>query len=172
VGYMDKSVAENVEFPSEDEETLRITESGFWRGTQLLVDLMLPERAMDLQLSTTNFKETPESCWPNDLRKYKESLHDLSTSSLDASRANLPLIFSDNGMTFALESSSFIRQSSDPLFQGEGKIQVVSESILDLNSNQRYVTCKIVCEDPSEESWEQFLCACDMLTAHHRVRKE
>ncbi|KAF8349973.1 hypothetical protein F5887DRAFT_1223050 [Amanita rubescens] len=167
--YMDKddeSVAENDELPSEDEGALRISESGFWRGTQSLVNLMLPERAMDLQLSTTNFKETPEPYWPNDLRKYKETLHDLSTSSLDASRANLPLIFSDNGMTFALKSSSFIRQSSDPLFQGKEKAQVVSESILDLNSDQRYATCKIACEDPSEESWEQFLHACDLLTAH------
>jgi len=45
-GYMDKgeSVAENDELPSQDEGTLRINESGFWRGTRSLVDLMLPER--------------------------------------------------------------------------------------------------------------------------------
>lgn len=47
-------------------------------------------------------------------------------------------------MTFALKSSSFIRQSSDPLFQGNEKTQVVSESILDLNSYQRYATCKVM----------------------------
>jgi len=46
-GYMDKddeSAAENDGLPSEDEGTLRISESGFWRGTQSLVNLMLPER--------------------------------------------------------------------------------------------------------------------------------
>lgn len=46
-GYMntdDDSVAETDDLPNEDEETLNITESGFWRGTQSLVDLVLPER--------------------------------------------------------------------------------------------------------------------------------
>jgi hypothetical protein len=46
-GYMntdDDSAIEANDLPSEDEETLRVSESGFWRGTQSLVDLMLPER--------------------------------------------------------------------------------------------------------------------------------
>lgn len=46
-GYMntdDDSVTETDDLPNDDEETLHISESGLWRGTQSLVDLMLPER--------------------------------------------------------------------------------------------------------------------------------
>ena len=117
---------------------------------------------MDLQFSMANFKETPEPCWPIKLREYKETIHEsvlhgrsilwsydqcryirLSVSSLNASGANLPLIFSDNGTTFVLKSSTLIRQSTDPLFHIDKKAQVVNESILDLNSNERYATCKV-----------------------------
>lgn len=46
-GYMntdDDSVIETDDLPHDDEETPLISESGFWRGTQSLADLMLPER--------------------------------------------------------------------------------------------------------------------------------
>ena len=58
----------------------------------------------------------------------------------------MPLIFSDNGTTFVLKSSTLIRQSTDRLFHVDKMVvpsQVVNESILDLNSNERYVTCKV-----------------------------
>ncbi|KAK2461834.1 hypothetical protein APHAL10511_006297 [Amanita phalloides] len=156
------------DLPGEDENQLRVRESGCWRGTLSSVDLMLPERAMDLQYSVTNASNMPVSQWPKALRDYKEMLNELSTTSLDASRASLPLVFSDRDTTFVLVSSAMVRQGSGIPFQVNGNtLQLENESILDLTSNQRYATCKITCEDTfSEQSWEQFMQACDWLTAH------
>ncbi|KAF8622882.1 hypothetical protein AX15_006647 [Amanita polypyramis BW_CC] len=155
--------------PDKGEETLGISGYVCSTGSVSMTDLLLPERVMDLRFSIVNASDTPESQWPKGLHGYRETLNDLSTSSLDASRANAPRTLSNNDTTFVLRSSTLIRQSIDSLqhiSSNTGAIQIVSESVLDLNSNEKYATCKVTCDDLSENSWEQLMLACDWLTAH------
>lgn len=41
-----------------------------------MVDWLDCDSAMDLQFHMANFKDTPESRWPIELREYKESIHE------------------------------------------------------------------------------------------------
>jgi hypothetical protein len=156
----------------EDQDRPHISEDGCRRGSRSNLDLMLPERAMDLRFSVLNVADVPPLQWPEELRIYKESVKELSVSSLDASRQILPLIFSFDNVTFVLRSSTLVRQSNDlPLIPDGSPTfpQVVSESILDMNSNQRYTTCEMICEEPSSDhAWRSLMLACDWLTAHEK----
>ncbi|PFH54572.1 hypothetical protein AMATHDRAFT_131 [Amanita thiersii Skay4041] len=138
-------------------------------GTQKLVDLIMPDRMMDIRFSIFDDTEVSKEQWPRELCSYEESISELSSSNLDILRADLPLILSHNGVTYALQSSTLIRQSIDtvpgPGDSSLGGPRITSESVLDLNSNQRYMECQVACDDPgSDASWEQFLYECDWMT--------
>ncbi|KAM6498206.1 hypothetical protein JOM56_006154 [Amanita muscaria] len=135
-------------------EPLKISEHNCWRGTKFHCDLMLPERAKDLRFTISGGFPMPNLQWPQELRGYKESLAELSISSLEASRGALPLTLFYKEATFVLRSSVLVRQSNDQLLNTEGGSLFPSV---------------LICDDPlSDQSWRNLMLACDWLTAHEK----
>ncbi|KAF8641185.1 hypothetical protein AX17_000820 [Amanita inopinata Kibby_2008] len=120
-----------------------------WTGLQSETDLILPDRAQDVKFSVLSSVEVPESQWPRELQEYGKYLKGLLTSDLDASRIKLPLMLIHEDTTFMLLHSTLIRHCTELIADAHDDLEIdaspiVSESILDLNSNQKYTTCKVM----------------------------
>lgn len=120
---------------------------------------------MDIRFTLINHFALPQDKWPHGLQSYfydlqallvsrfAVTLDDLSIFSLsgaeDKSQPEAPLILESQGLTYVLQSSSTIRQSSELVPTGVSESGVnahfptISESSLDLESNQRSAVCQV-----------------------------
>jgi hypothetical protein len=109
------------------------------------------------------------------------------------SQPDAPLILEHQGVTYVLQSSSSIRQSSELVsstvsgLSAPSYFGTVSESSLDLESNQRFTVCQVgqlflfmisahsmqvICEDPtSDVAWRSFFSNCERLTSFRHNRR-
>ncbi|KAH9947903.1 hypothetical protein B0H21DRAFT_736078 [Amylocystis lapponica] len=147
-----------------------------WKGVETTVDLMLPARPMDMRISALQSNVVLPDQEPHELQVYMANLRAyLINQDGDAVQPDPPLMFKCDGDTYILHSSASVRQSVEYIkgnVSGTGAvsqpsiIRAISESILDLESNQKTAHCEIICNDfKSEESWKGFLSNCDRLTS-------
>jgi len=144
-------------------------------GVEASADLMMPDRPMDLRLTAVEAKTlapgegpAPLQSYMDDLRKFmmKEDSHDVQPDP--------PLLFDHAGDTYMLHTSASIKQSIEVIrvpSDGDGvlheptTIRAVSESILDLESNQKSIRCEVACDNYlADDAWKRFLGDCDKLT--------
>ncbi|KAF9240874.1 hypothetical protein BU15DRAFT_73727 [Melanogaster broomeanus] len=123
-------------------------------GKETLLNLMMPDRPMDLQFSIFDYTESTVAGHPIVLREYVEKLCDFASSG---SKICWNLRQSNDLITISTSS-------------GEGRVEdsvkVYSESIVDFESNQKMELCKVKFDGTAEDpKWKHFLAACDQLSA-------
>ncbi|KIJ57886.1 hypothetical protein HYDPIDRAFT_34700 [Hydnomerulius pinastri MD-312] len=145
-------------------------------GKETFLNLMMPDRPMDLQLSIFDHEDAHEALQPAALREYTNKLRDFATSGSEAQspQPDPPSTFNHDGREYYLHDSLTLRQSDDPLTiltvsdgdSSEVSVQVCNESIVDLESSQKMETCQVKFDGTSNNSeWKHFLSACDQLSA-------
>ncbi|RPD81969.1 hypothetical protein L226DRAFT_528177 [Lentinus tigrinus ALCF2SS1-7] len=154
-------------------------------GVEADVNVLMPDRPMDLQLTMSSSADLPESQQPPALQKYSEDLSAfLSGSESHPDQPTPPLIIVHDHATYLLHSNVSVRQSVEVVSDSgrptlrdvtdENLTQALCESTLDLESNQKSMRCHVTCEDlSSDEAWKRFLTDCDRLSlmTHHSTAK-
>ncbi|KAI6031743.1 hypothetical protein BKA83DRAFT_4204738 [Pisolithus microcarpus] len=134
-------------------------------GQEVLVNLMIPDRPMDLQLSVFDYGSISEEQLP-DLKDYFMTLRQYATVGTAT--------FDFNGRTYYLHDNWSLQQSVDLVdlpasLTDEGsahpRIRVFHEKVLDLEASQQSELCQLRLDPCSDWSWRCFLAACDKLTA-------
>ncbi|KIK99035.1 hypothetical protein PAXRUDRAFT_823202 [Paxillus rubicundulus Ve08.2h10] len=158
-------------------------------GKETFINLMMPDRPMDLQLSIFDYEDIVLS-QPLVLREYAEKLrnshrlplrcgpeyHNSATPSSEArlSQPDPPSAFNHEGREYYLHDSWSLRQSDDPIaastISGNGcaedSVKVYSESVVDLESTQKIELCQVKFDGTAEDlHWKHFLATCDQLSA-------
>ncbi|KAJ3853807.1 hypothetical protein EV368DRAFT_81215 [Lentinula lateritia] len=135
-------------------------------GNQFIVDLMLPDRPMDIRFSVFDSSVLPQTHWPTELQKYFEDLSlFFSDGESNASPPNAPVTMFLNNVEYRLRSSVSVRQTQADTHtpQSENSIPAINESILDLEVDDKST---INCHAPStDEDWRTFLKGCDFMSA-------
>ncbi|KII93548.1 hypothetical protein PLICRDRAFT_171287 [Plicaturopsis crispa FD-325 SS-3] len=131
-----------------------------WLGSERTVDLVMPDRPMDARISVFQSTLVSPSLQPDELQTYISDLKAfLDYKDPNARKPDPPLSIVYDGVTYILHTSASVRQ-------GVESAGVLSESILDLESNQKSTVCQVVCDKPQDEdAWGLFLRDCDRLTA-------
>ncbi|KAJ6604756.1 hypothetical protein DFH09DRAFT_1300923 [Mycena vulgaris] len=150
-----------------------------WLGEKSDVDVMMPDRQVseaplgiesnsvnrptDIQFSIFDSDLLPAHQWPSNLQEYISNLRAyLSYQDPDALQPETPLTVVHDDVTYVLHSSSTLQQN---LEQTEASVKVITESILDLEGEQKSASCQVVCDDlASEASWQSFLRQCDAIS--------
>ncbi|KAI6044928.1 hypothetical protein EDC04DRAFT_2637621 [Pisolithus marmoratus] len=143
-------------------------------GREVLLNLMIPDRPMDLQLSVFDYGSISEEQLP-DLKDYFVKFREHATpSTSDNNPPYPPATFDFDGRTYHLHDSWSLQQSVDfvnlPVsLADEGsahqKVRVCHQKILDLEASQQSELCQLKLYPSSDLSWKNFLAACDKLTA-------
>jgi len=153
------------------------TQPRCWAGVETTANLILPDRPMDIRFSAFDHIALPRDQEPKELQSYSFALQSfLQGQGVDGTERRAPIppnTFMHNGETYVLHRSASIRQSNEAIpgvtvdgSSREALTQVVSESILDLESQQKSTVCEVLCVDSaSDDSWKGFLGDCDRLTS-------
>ncbi|KAI6153500.1 hypothetical protein BKA82DRAFT_4090668 [Pisolithus tinctorius] len=162
---------------SENSSTISCSEPSapqYWIGQEVLLNLMIPDRPMDLQFSVFDYQPISEEQLP-DLKDYLMRLREYATPGAgDHNPLYPPATFDFNGRTFHLHDNWSLHRSVDFVnlparFPDEGsaypRMRVFHEKILDLEAGQQSELCQLKLDSSSDSSWRSFLTACDQLTA-------
>jgi hypothetical protein len=144
------------------------TSAVFWSGTSANVDLLMPDRYMDLRINIMDMSSLPSSQQPGELTKYLDGLQKfLTCSDTDVAQPVPPLVVSHDGHEYVLATNASVRQSAETLSSVPSKdITVTSESMLDLESGYSSAVCAVSSDTlDSPQAWDTFLDKCDRLTA-------
>ncbi|KAI6133149.1 hypothetical protein EDD16DRAFT_1530186 [Pisolithus croceorrhizus] len=143
-------------------------------GREALVNLMIPDRPMDLQLSVFDYGLISEEQLPV-LKDYFVKLRDYATSGTgDYNPPCPPATFDFDGRTYHLHDNWSLQQSVNlvdlnvsPTDESSAhpRVRVFHEKILDLEASQQSELCQLRLDQSSDWSWRSFLAACDKLTA-------
>lgn len=144
-------------------------------GIQRKVDVMLPDRFMDVRFTVTDSAPVQGEQWPSELQAYQGELLKFVNGDENATQPDPPLILRHDGMEFVLHDTSSIRQSmeSPPLDEhspGTGA-KIVTESVLDLENNQKVTQCEVTCSGDSPDAWLHFLDVCNILSSSSYKRR-
>ncbi|KAI0639727.1 hypothetical protein C8Q77DRAFT_1082595 [Trametes polyzona] len=149
-----------------------------WTGVEADLNLMIPDRPMDLQFTVRSSTVLPEARQPAELREYVAQLRAFLQGTEDAEgHPKPPLLIEFEGVRYILHSNSSVRQSEEVVtdygrphaHQTEANetetTRAVCESTLDLETNQKSMHCEVLCENvSSEDDWKRFLRDCDRLS--------
>ncbi|KAI0271344.1 hypothetical protein BC834DRAFT_966842 [Gloeopeniophorella convolvens] len=144
-----------------------------WIGVATNVDLLMPDRHMDLRFIVSDAEPLPSDHQPTELLNYTRGLEDFLTSNEpNVTQPSPPMLLSHDGRDFVLTSSVSVRKSTEsPTADFSPTSQVVSESILDLESGRHSAVCVVLSEGMSTlQEWESFLRKCDWMTAKDTSR--
>jgi len=132
----------------------------------MLFDVVMPNRPMDVQFTVSRLAACSETSQPEELRYYVEALQSFFEKGLsDEHHPHPPLYLSHNGETFVLDENCSVRRSADTR-PSASSTTVVSESVLDLETDQKSTHCLVSCIDAtSAEAWTTFLRECDRLSS-------
>ncbi|KAJ3554628.1 hypothetical protein NM688_g3008 [Phlebia brevispora] len=142
-----------------------------WMGTEAKLDLLLPDRSIDARLTVLDTIDISQQM-PAEIQNYISELRTFMTSTdKNHKHPDAPLVILRDGSTYVLHSSANVRQNVEQLHDVQSDtpaasaVEVLSESVLDLESKQRATRCEIACNSPdSEEAWTEFLKQCDFLS--------
>jgi len=144
------------------------TSASFWSGTSANVDLLMPDRYMDLRFKVSDMSPIPSSHQPGELTNYLDDLQKfLTCSDPDVTQPVPPLVVSHDDHEYVLATNASVRQSAESLSSVPHKdITVTSESMLDLESGYSTAVCAVSSDDLGlPQTWSAFLDKCDRLTA-------
>ncbi|KAI0348421.1 hypothetical protein BDW22DRAFT_1424598 [Trametopsis cervina] len=131
------------------------------KATESLLDVMLPDKAMDIRFVVSRSAILSETEQPPALREYALRLHEYTSDSFHATRPDPPLTIVDGGKTYLLYNCYNVRQNEESA-DSEASTTLLSESILDLDSRQRSTLCEVITSEPtSDAAWTEFLRSCD-----------
>ncbi|KAK7463688.1 hypothetical protein VKT23_005628 [Stygiomarasmius scandens] len=136
-------------------------------GIESMVDLTMPDRPMDIRFSILDSHQIGDQAIPSELQNYNHELASFlrSPGSDTLMQPDPPLVLQHDNVDYVLRSSASVRQNAE-IVTDDQPVQVITESILDLEVNEKITACKIICTDPtSEQGWESFMNNCDRLTA-------
>ncbi|CAL1695351.1 unnamed protein product [Somion occarium] len=120
-----------------------------WTAHERILDVMMPDRPMDMRLSFSESVELAEKQMPQVLQDYLSDLRRfLQGTDAEITQPLAPLLLTHNGENYILHSSASVRQSIDELpAYDEGRpdpsLAVVSESVVDLESSQKATSCEV-----------------------------
>ncbi|KAH7911939.1 hypothetical protein BJ138DRAFT_1062086 [Hygrophoropsis aurantiaca] len=147
-------------------------------GTQSTLDLLMPDRPMDIQFSVFDYTELPKVHQPVELQHYATQLSEfLIATERVLTQPQPPITLHHQGKSYLLHSSLSVRKSAETISLGNPSgdeadchnhenAEVVTESILDLESNQKSTICQVICDaHTNEDSWKRFLMSCDHLSS-------
>ncbi|KAI9460933.1 hypothetical protein BJY52DRAFT_239582 [Lactarius psammicola] len=149
------------------------TSAVLWSGTSANVDLLMPDRYMDLRLNVSDMNPLPSSQQPGELMNYLDGLQKfLTCSDPDVTQPVLPLVISHDDHEYVLATNASVRQSAETLSSVPSKdITVTSESMLDLESGYSTAVCAVSSDNlGSPQTWNAFLDKCDQLTARSSLK--
>ncbi|KAF8501886.1 hypothetical protein JB92DRAFT_2975107 [Gautieria morchelliformis] len=163
--------------PSSPPETPRSSSDDpvrLWKGVETVVNIMLPDRPMDMQLSSFESTPIPSDSEPPELRDYASGLsHCLRHADL-SSRPIPPLHVAYEGIRYVLDTDATVQSSTHLVtdFSTTEQVDVTVENAVDVESNHQVDSCFVACSEPNAAStWHKFLGACDRLT-WLRARRE
>ncbi|TDL28369.1 hypothetical protein BD410DRAFT_780867 [Rickenella mellea] len=168
----------NVEDTSKMVSEIGISSIHCAKGIELEFDLSLPDRPMDLRLSVSDIAPVTPGETPGGLIEYLTSLRAFLADP-SYPQPDPPIHLSVGDQTFTLEVSSSVRQSNEMVDLSHSAPDTDSntkptkellgtrtESILDLETNQKSMSCVIYCDTSiSSDAWKQLLRQCDQLTS-------
>ncbi|KAL1749082.1 hypothetical protein HDZ31DRAFT_16092, partial [Schizophyllum fasciatum] len=143
-------------------------------GVERQLQVLLPDRPLDLQFSITDSRELNSEQIPDLLKRYLDDLHAFITEGGDRTRPITPLMVQHAGRTYVVHASQSVGRSTVPVthrvFSTDGPtvdppVLATKERVLDLEGGERTSVCRV--EAPlgkTEEEWEAFLRTCDRLT--------
>ncbi|KAI0830635.1 hypothetical protein BC628DRAFT_1416167 [Trametes gibbosa] len=160
-----------------------------WTGVEADLNLMIPDRPMDLQFTVRSSTVLAESRQPAELQQYVVQLRAYLQGTDGMVEApehpSPPLLIEYGGERYILHMNSTVRQSvevvsdaglpsfRDPDPTTSDVTRALCESTLDLESNQKSMDCEVICEDAaSEETWNHFLRDCDRLSTMREPAKK
>ncbi|KAG8219894.1 hypothetical protein J3R82DRAFT_888 [Butyriboletus roseoflavus] len=142
-------------------------------GRETYVNLMLPDRPMDVQLCVFDWDGITLMQQPQALREYADKLRCFLTNKAQLPQPDPPSTFRYEGRAYYLHDSLSLRQSNNPNLlstipsdcRADNLVEVCSESIVDLQSTQKMELCQVKFDATIEgQSWKYFLAACDQLS--------
>ncbi|KAH8998916.1 hypothetical protein EDB86DRAFT_2802958 [Lactarius hatsudake] len=149
------------------------TNAMFWGGTSANVDLLMPDRYMDLRFNVSDISPLPSTQQPGELMNYLDGLQKfLTCSDPDVMQPVPPLVVSHDDHEYVLATNASVRQSAESLSSVPSKdITVTSESMLDLESGYSTAVCMVSSDNlDSPQTWDAFLDKCDRLTAKSSLK--
>ncbi|KAJ6575225.1 hypothetical protein B0H19DRAFT_1127757 [Mycena capillaripes] len=166
-----RSVKETASLPDPSNESSALEEPTFhakcWSGQEVDIDVLMPDRPADIRFSILESIVLPGDQWPTILEEYISNLRAFLTyQDREASQPETPLTFVHQGAIYVLHSSSTVRQNTEPTETADpSSVQLVTESSLDLEGDQKFASCQVICNDlESETSWNSFLRYCDSMS--------
>ncbi|KAG6889198.1 hypothetical protein C0995_002913 [Termitomyces sp. Mi166 len=119
-----------------------------WAESSRHLDLMLPDRPMDIRFSVSTNHIIARQDWPANLTNYYHGFRSfLTTSERTIGRPEIPLTLTKDGVDYQLSQSSTVRQTLDPNLSisllPESSPHLVVESILELENNERSRLCQV-----------------------------
>ncbi|KAH8988925.1 hypothetical protein EDB92DRAFT_1800007 [Lactarius akahatsu] len=112
----------------------------FWSGTSANVDLLMPDRYMDLRFNVSDMSPLPSTQQPGELVNYLDGLQKLC----DVTQPVPPLVVSHDDHEYVLATNASVRQSAESLSSVPSKdITVTSESMLDLENGYSTAVCTV-----------------------------
>ncbi|KAJ7181769.1 hypothetical protein C8R43DRAFT_280885 [Mycena crocata] len=137
-----------------------------WVGKNIDLDVMMPDRPADIRFSIFDSVYLSPQEMPSTLEEYATDLQAfLSYQDRDASQPETPLTVVHEGLTYILLSSSTVRQNMEEDTGASRPVRVVTESILDLEGDQKSASCQVICEDVvTDAAWKSFMGHCDVMS--------
>ncbi|KAF9263456.1 hypothetical protein L218DRAFT_959007 [Marasmius fiardii PR-910] len=170
--------SDGVETDTPMAEREQVAETSFLQkcslGSESVIDVMLPDRPMDIRFSASEFRAVEAADWPRELTAYADAVTSfLNFTDTQAQQPDTPLTVQYGEETFMLRSSSNVRQNQELIhIPRTDPINAVTESTLDLEANQKTALCQLTCRDIfSDDEWREFLRACDHLSSFPQSRK-
>lgn len=140
-------------------------------GEEIVLNLMVPDRPMDLQFSVFDYNQAPER-QPSELRTYMMELHKSILASSHA-RPYPPPVLDFEGNKYYLHDNWTLQKSIDSVmtstlpgrnYVSQQPTQVICEKASDLEGGQQLEMCQVTLDPSSDANWQQFLSACDQLS--------
>ncbi|KAL1707077.1 hypothetical protein EV121DRAFT_278297 [Schizophyllum commune] len=154
-------------------------------GVERQLQVLLPDRPLDLQFSVTDSRALDTDQVPAPLQRYLDDLNAFISEGGDRTRPITPVMVKHDGRTYVVHSSQSVGRSTVPLTHRvfstdsvepsattaetstghEPAPTATKERVLDLEGGERTNVCRIeVPVGESDAEWEEFLRTCDRLT--------
>ncbi|KAI9457724.1 hypothetical protein F5148DRAFT_340325 [Russula earlei] len=145
----------------------------FWSGSSTNLDILMPDRQMDLRFNVSDMNPLVSGQRPGELLNYLNELEIFLTSSdPDVAQPIPPLRVFYDDRDYVLVTNTSVRRSTETLSSDTSpEIAVTSESTLDLESGHNSAVCVISSDKlDSPVEWNAFLQQCDQMTARTSLR--
>ncbi|KAG1755176.1 uncharacterized protein EDB91DRAFT_277723 [Suillus paluster] len=160
--------------PNPQEVVVNVSAATCLEGVESTLDVMMPDRPMDIQFTVFDYTDVCAGDQPPLLVEYANQLrYFLTSQDREAIQPQPPATFNFRGRTYFLQTSLSVRKviETTQLPPGANMDQsvsapVITESALDLESNQKFTTCQVTFDNSiGQEAWTRFLASCDLVSS-------